>query len=212
MNDVDQPIWYAAYGSNVSSARFRTYLEGGAVPHTTTGRVQEGARDPSPPSGNGPCQIDRTMLFAGASEQWGGGGVAFLDADDSEPEFPVLGRAWRITLGQFEDVFRQENRQDELVSIDLGSLMADGRLDLLDTGYGRIELLDKIDDAPVVTLSRSRPPAELNAAHLSYLKAIVDGLIETWSIDPDDAVRYLAAMPGNAGVLDPAQLAIDIAT
>ncbi len=210
--DLDQPVWYAAYGSNLWSPRFRVYLEGGPIPLSTTGRVQEGARDPSPPTGNAPCQIDRSMLFAGSAAAWGGGGVAFLDADDVTPEFPVLGRAWRITLGQFEDVFRQENGLDDVVPLDLEKLAAEGSLTLTDTAYGRVELLESIDGAPVMTITCPAAPSEPTPADISYLKVITDGLIETWSMDPDDAARYLAALDGNSSRWTAESLAAALAT
>ncbi len=200
VNDLDQPVWYAAYGSNLSSARFRTYLEGGVAPNATDDRPQRGARDQTPPSGNGPCEIDRALIFAGAAKRWGGGGVAFLDAD-ATPDFPILGRAWRITLGQFEDVFRQENGLDDVIDIDLAGLHETGSLELRPDRYGRVELLSAIDDVPVLTLASANPPP-LNAAHDSYLKVMGEGLVETWQLDPYDAARYLAALPGNEGSVE----------
>ncbi len=201
MTDLSQPVWYAAYGSNISSERFRVYLEGGPIPHSPDGRVQQGARDPSPPSGNGPCEIDRTLVFAGEAKTWGGGGVAFLDAD-STADIPTLGRAWRITLGQFEDVFRQENGLDEVIPLELGDLDATGSVNLFPQRYGRVELLSMMEGDPVLTITSPLRPAVLNAAHESYLKVIAEGLVETWQLDPYDAARYLAAMPGNDGVVD----------
>lgn len=209
--DLDRPVWYAAYGSNLSSARFRTYLEGGTVPHSPNERPQQGARDSSAPTGNGPCEINRRLVFSGTSTRWGGGGVAFLDPDSSvEPEFPALGRAWRITLGQFEDLFKQENRLDEVMSIDLGRLTDSGVLELLPGGYGRLELLSQMEGDPVLTFTRPTRPTELNAADISYLKVMTDGLIETWSIEPEDAARYLASLEGNAGAFEIDQLIADL--
>lgn len=219
---LNRPIWYAAYGSNLSSARFRTYLEGGRVPHTPGGHIQQGARDPSLPTGNGPCEINRAIGFAGSSDRWGGGGVAFLyPADDSDNsagysagdaplDFPTLGRAWRITLGQFEDLFRQENRLEELMEIDLEEVANTGSLDMLADRYGRIELLEMRDGDPILTFTRPQPPEELNKAHISYLRAIADGLIETWMIEPEDTARYLAALPGNAGAWETDKLIVEI--
>lgn len=209
--DLDRPVWYAAYGSNLSSARFRTYLEGGIVPHAVDGREQAGARDSSPPTGNGPCEINRRLVFAGSAARWGGGGVAFLDPNgEADPDLPVLGRAWRITLGQFEDVFRQENRLDEVTPINLDALAEEGWLELHAGGYGRLELLSHIDGDPVMTFTRPTSPETLNPADISYLRVMTDGLIETWSIDPEDCARYLNSIDGNVGHFDLAQLTADI--
>ncbi|MEM8924735.1 MAG: hypothetical protein AAGD35_14625 [Actinomycetota bacterium] len=121
-------VWYAAYGSNLLWDRFRTYLEGGPVPHRPTPTIQAGARDPSPPRGDGRWTFEHELFFAGSSPGWGGGGVAFLHPEPPRPEPPrpgplqpgspppahqdaaaTLGRRWLVTAEQFEDVFRQEN-------------------------------------------------------------------------------------------------------
>lgn len=210
-SDLDRPVWYAAYGSNLSSARFRTYLEGGIVPYAVDNREQQGARDTAPPTGNGPCEINRKLMFAGSAARWGGGGVAFLDpGGEPDPEIPVLGRAWRITLGQFEDLFRQENRLDEVIPIDVEALAEEGWLNLADTAYGRLELLSEMDGDPVMTFTRPVRPENPNPADISYMKVMTDGLIETWSIEPEDCARYLNSIEGNAGQFDLAQLTTDL--
>lgn len=210
-SDLDRPVWYAAYGSNLSSARFRTYLEGGIVPYAVDRREQSGARDTAPPTGNGPCEINRKLVFAGASARWGGGGVAFLDPDgEPDPEVPVLGRAWRITLGQFEDLFRQENALDEVIPIDLDALAESGWLKLHDGAYGRLELLSEIEGDPVMTFTRPTRPENLNPADITYMKVMTDGLIETWSIEPEDCARYLNSIEGNAGQFEIEKLTTDL--
>ncbi len=194
---IDSPVWYAAYGSNVARERFLRYLQGGPIPRTTNGQHQESARDQSPPSADQPFAIDRTLFFAGQSVRWGGGGVAFLDAD-TKPDTPTLGRAWRITLGQFEDVFRQENGLDAVRKIDLERLVDHSRLDLAKRWYGRVEVVGQIDSLPVITLATPDPLAERRPAHISYLSIIADGLAESWSMDHGEAAQYLSALPGNA--------------
>ncbi len=213
MASLDTPVWYAAYGSNLSADRFRTYLEGGPVPGSTTGRVQRGAADPSPPRADHPFLIDRELVFAGTSASWGGGGVAFLDADTMGPEAPTMGRIWGITLGQFLDVFAQENGFDggeqadgdalgaeTLAAFDLDVAVEQGRIDLVERAYGRIELLDAIDGVPVLTITGRSRPSELRAAHDSYLRTIATGLTEAWGADAGAAARYLSALaPHHAG-------------
>ncbi|MGH1504510.1 MAG: hypothetical protein ACRBI6_13200 [Acidimicrobiales bacterium] len=207
MTNPDTPVWYAAYGSNLSTDRFRTYLEGGPVPGSTTGRVQRGAADPSPPRADHPFLIDRELVFAGTSASWGGGGVAFLDADTMGPEAPTMGRIWGITLGQFLDVFAQENafggdelEVETLAAFDLDTTVGHGRIDLAERAYGRVELLDSIDGVPVLTITGRSRPTELRAAHDSYLRTIATGLAEAWGADAGAAARYLSALaPHHAG-------------
>ena len=42
------------------------------------------------------------------------------------------------------------------------------------------------------------------------MKVMTDGLIETWSIEPEDCARYLNSIEGNAGQFDLAQLTVDL--
>ena len=44
---TDDPVWYVAYGSNLSRERFRAYLEGGRP--VGSRRHYAGGRDTSPP-------------------------------------------------------------------------------------------------------------------------------------------------------------------
>lgn len=200
-----QHVWYAAFGSNLLAERFSVYLTGGPIPLSTTGRVQRGARNPTPPSGDQPFSLERSLLFSGAVAQWGGGGTASVDADHN-PITPTLARAYRITLEQFEDVFAQENGLDAAIPIDVSALLA-GPVDLADRKYGRVELVGEIGMDPVVTLATQSRPAPLTPADSSYLTVMGRGLIESWGLTPRAAADYLASRPGNAGVHDPAALA-----
>ena len=44
---TDDPVWYVAYGSNMSAARFGCYISGGRPPGAR--RTYLGCRDQSPP-------------------------------------------------------------------------------------------------------------------------------------------------------------------
>lgn len=202
-------VWYAAYGSNLSAERFGVYLTGGPIPFSTNGRVQDGARNPSPATADQAFTLERSLLFNGSAKQWGGGGTAIIDADHN-PVTPTLSRAYRITLEQFEDVFAQENRLDAPMPFDLGELLA-GPIDLSDRKYGRVELVGEIGTEPVLTFTSPLRPAGLNPADVSYLKIMAIGLAEAWDLSPRDAAGYLAMRPGNAGFHDPTALAITLA-
>lgn len=201
----DTHVWYAAYGSNLSSERFAVYLTGGPIPFSTTGRVQAGARNPTPATEDRPFTLERTLLFTGAARQWGDGGTAIIDSDHN-PVTPTLSRVYRITMEQFEDVFAQENGLDAPIPFDAGALLA-GPLDLSHRKYGRVELVGEIDGEPVLTFCSVERPTGLNAADPSYLQIMAIGLAETWDMDVRAAADYLAMRPGNAGVHDPAALA-----
>jgi hypothetical protein len=205
-------VWYAAYGSNLSTNRFLTYLNGGPVPHSPAGRVQAGARDRSPPLDSRPLVLPHPLLFARSSAGWGGGGVAFLGADPVGAT--TLGRAWLITRNQFADVAGQENGQAlslDLDAVDLSALKP-ASLEVCDGWYGRVLLLGPGPDGhPLVTITcPSADELARRPAHASYLRVIGIGLMETWLLSPAAAARYLADRDGNQGI-DAEALAGDLA-
>ncbi len=206
MTTNDEMLWYAAFGSNLLRERFLVYLTGGTIPGSTTGKVQAGARNPALPSGDQPFAIQRTMVFAGASPQWGNGGTAAVD-HDQDPTTPTLGRAFRISLSQFEDVVAQENRLAAPPSIDLAAAVAGEWLDVSPNKYGRVALVGRIEDEPVLTITTLGRPANLTPAHNSYLAIMASGLEQTWGLGPPEAAEYLSSRPGNFGHVDPVALA-----
>lgn len=206
---TDTYVWYASYGSNLSAERFGVYLTGGPIPFSTTGRVQDGARNPAPATANQPFTIERSLLFTGKAKQWGGGGSAIIDTEHN-PVTPTLSRAYRITLEQFEDVFAQENGLDAPIPFDVGALIA-GPIDLSSRKYGRIELVGEIDSEPVLTFCSPQRPTGLNPADASYLRVMGIGLMETYELSARGAADYLVMRPGNAGFHDPVELAITLA-
>lgn len=206
---ADTYVWYAAYGSNLSAERFGVYLSGGPIPFSTTGRVQDGARNTAAATADQPFTLERSLLFNGSAAQWGGGGTAIIDTDHN-PVTPTLSRAYRVTLEQFEDVFAQENRLDAPMQFDVGALIA-GPIDLTDRKYGRVELVGEIEGEAVLTFTSTQRPMGLAPADVSYLRIMGIGLQETWDLGPRAAADYLALRPGNAGFHDPAALATNLA-
>ncbi len=86
----DSLLWYVAYGSNMSAARFARYLAGAA--------------DRTPPQAGRAMLLPGTVFFADESVVWGGGRAYY------DPDLPgrTPARAHLITAGQFADVRRQE--------------------------------------------------------------------------------------------------------
>ncbi|MDH4076978.1 MAG: histone deacetylase [Acidimicrobiia bacterium] len=201
----DGLIWYAAYGSNLWSARFLTYLAGGPVPLSPAGRVQAGARDPSPPLADRPARLPGRVLFGRSSPGWGGGGVAFLDpapgpAPAAASRDQVLGRLWLITADQFADVASQENGHPlPAEAAHPSALEPGGHLDVGPGWYGRLlHLGDGPDGYPILTFTCPDPAAlPRRPAHPAYREVIARGLIETWGLTAAEAAGYLGASHSN---------------
>ncbi len=205
MTDLDRPVWYASYGSNLLRRRFLAYLEGGAVPRSTDGGLQRGSRDTSLPTADQPFELRHQLLFAHSAARWGDGAVAKLSLVP-DPAVATQSRAWRITLGQLEDVFAQENRQIETAPLDLPALLEKGSQTTYPTWYGTMLAVGSIDDEPVLTFTGPTPTEVFGAAHVSYLRVIADGLAELRGWDTAQAASYLAACPGHLDTLDAAAI------
>lgn len=191
---MTQRVWYAAYGSNLSSARFRYYLRGGTPPGTT--HRYPGSRDGTEPAEMRTSEIDRDLVFGGASVTWGGG-VAFVHPEPSPAQ--TRARLYLVTLRQFEDVVAQENW------LEPGSLRVDDpsapESDLgPDLTYGLVLNVGERDGVPVLTVTRPRGVAPA-APSQAYLRHVVDGLREAFDMDAEAVVAYLAARPGIAEAL-----------
>lgn len=213
-------VWYAAYGSNLWSARFLTYLTGGPVPLSPAGRVQDGARDPAPPQADTPSHLPGRLVFGRSSSGWGGGGIAFLDPAPAPAPAPaaadpgpgrataaergdqVLGRLWLITAEQFADVASQENGHPlPPEAADPSAVAPGGHLDVGPGWYGRLlHLGDGPDGHPILTFTcPDANPAALprRAPHPAYREVIARGLTETWGLTPREAAAYLEATDPN---------------
>ena len=204
-------VWYAAYGSNLSSARFMTYLAGGTPAGKT--RRQEGASDPTPPRADRPYILRRTLCFARDAPSWGGGGVAFLGAEEGSDAL-TYARIYLITVDQLREILAQENN----LSPKRGTgLVSDERLTTaeagarIDTGAGEYGLLlctgrEPVDPAkpagptvPVWTFtSPTSVDSDLRAPSDAYLSTICRGLLETfWALPPsvEDEDRGIIRLP-----------------
>jgi hypothetical protein len=198
----DDLVWYVAYGSNLSSARVRHYLEGGRPPGARRGQV--GARDPRPPRAARPVWLDGSVYFARESATWGGG-VAFHDPDAPGRS---AGRAYLLTVGQFSDLAHQESQQEPGRDLELDEVLARGRGTVSAGWYGTVVVVGEMAGIPMVTVTAAAVPgpAQLRAPSEAYLGTIVDGLLEAHRWPRAAVARYLVACPGMAGVWDPARV------
>ena len=183
-------VWYAGFGSNLSGERLSKYLQGGSAQGAS--RAERGARDPALPTHSERFVTQHQLYFALESTKWGGGGVAFLSP---EPTANSLLNArchlHRITSEQFGDVYAQENRQPGPITLDFDLLEIGSPLDLLDTVYGRVLMLDTHSNGePIVTFTSAvglqpNPPSE------AYLNVVRSGLKEAFALDERAIADYL---------------------
>lgn len=142
-------VWYASFGSNLYAERFNCYIEGGSPGASTTNYL--GSRDRTPSGANIPVALPGTVHYAGESSVWTGG-VAFLDTASPGKS---LGRAYKITSEQFDDVVFQESNSGEPPTgekVDLNATIAHGK----NSGkgiYGTLVHVGDYQGAPVMTFT-----------------------------------------------------------
>lgn len=190
--DTTKLVWYAAYGSNCSPARFRSYLEGGSPPGA--GHQHRGARDRSLPRADGPITFPSAVCFRGHSKLWGGA-PAFLEHTPDGPG--ALGRRYLITLEQFEDVLAQENRLDTPIPVDPERPVGEAQV-VTDRPYGQVVTLPPVDGHPVLTFTSAQPPEkrEPAAPSASYLGTIVRGLAGVHPLTHTEIAGHLLLASG----------------
>ena len=149
-------LWYVTYGPDMASELFMKKIEGGYC--GADGKIYNGSADKSPPIKNKPYLIPYELYFGNKSGVWDGGGVAFIDQTKSGV---TLGRAYLITEEQFLGIREQEN---------------DSRKWYGNTVALKRELYDYIH----ITFTQSPENRDENPPHGNYLKAMRQGLIETY--------------------------------
>lgn len=179
-----------SYGSNLSSQRFRTYLEGGTPPGRTIG--QQGARDPSLWREVRALRIPHRLFFAGDARSWGGGGVAFIDPAPFEAE--TRGCGYLITEEQFQDVLAQESRREVGNEVDVGVARESGSAVLGEGNYDLVIHLGDIDGAPMYTFTTPHPADQVprTVPGHAYHDTLVAGLVESHGLTEVEARAYLA--------------------
>jgi hypothetical protein len=191
-------VFYAAYGSNLSAARFACYIAGGTAPGAS--RALPGARDQRLPDSWRALRVPGRLYFYGHSRTWGGAPAAFEPAAPVEhPGAEIFARAWRLAWDQLEDVLAQENGRDsDALDVERGALV-EGFSMLAGPGrYDRLVCLGTLEGLPVLTLTAPGPPESVTPAapSLDYLIHIVNGLRETFDLEGPAIMDYLAGASG----------------
>lgn len=188
---VGRVLWYVAYGSNLDRGRFGHYLTGGRPGGSA--RTMAGARDSSPPTAQRAVTVPGSVFFGWESPTWGGG-VAFLDA---HAPGQALGVAYRVTSEQFSDIAAQEMHREPGASLDLATVLADGRHRHGPGRYETLHLLGHLDGEPMLTFTADRDgPPPHNAPSPAYLQLMGRALMATHELTADDAASHLLARPG----------------
>ena len=161
MKDSD-PVWYAAYGSNLSAERFLYYIAGGECP--INGKTYMGCADKTPWSQSLVRTVPGSMYFANHSPSWEHKGVAFY-APDCAGE--TIMRLYRITFGQLKDIQKQEGGW-----------------------YSRMAFIDFVEGVPAFTLT-SGSRQEETAPSDKYFNLIFDALTKDCGIHWKQIKEYL---------------------
>lgn len=190
MDETDSAlVWYGAYGSNLSAARFGCYLGGGRPPGAT--RVYPGCRDRTPARDDRPFTIGGGVHFAWESPTWGGG-IAFYDPHGPGP---ALMRAWLVNTDQFADIASQEMHRPPGGDLDLAELYGARTLVLGPGRYESLHVIGELDGRPVITFTHSEP-LRPNRPAPAYLQTMAVGLQESHGLSAAGIVDYLASCAG----------------
>lgn len=134
-------VWYACYGSNINRVRFLEYING--------------CTEKTPPVEDRPYIFNYNIYFAKSSKRWDNGGVAFLD-DTCEGE--ALGRIYKITRKQYEEVKQQEGPK-----------------------YKKKIYLGETDGLPMYTFTDTQKNEPLRTPSADYFSTILSGLQEVYN-------------------------------
>ncbi len=191
-NREENLIWYAAYGSNCSAARFNIYLTGGEIPGTN--QTQRGSRDSRPPRAIGAVEFPHEIYFCSHSHLWNGA-PAFLGHLPSSNR--AFGRRYLITWAQFDDIVAQEC-QRKTTTVDLAGLAPGDRRTVGPGRYSNLVALNPVDGIPAVTFTSPTPPEAEKPAPPSkaYLTAMVNGLVTGGAHSIDEIVTRLLMASG----------------
>jgi len=189
MNNLQDKIWYACYGSNILEERIICYIKGGQPKGAQT--KYKGCADKTLPSDNEDFYICSELYFARESSNWDNGGVAFIRTL-FEPQASTIGRIFLITKGQLIDIARQETKTTTELTIDFDSAIKDGSyIFKRPSWYGNLLYLGQQGDYPIFTLTNENDLQTSTKPSKSYLKTICQGIRESHKFDDKTIFEYL---------------------
>ncbi len=195
MNNYSTHIWYASYGSNISTERFMCYIQGGKPAGAT--RTYQGCKDQSPPLDQKPIKILHELYFAKSAEVWNGGGVCFINPEKNE-NADTLGNMYLITRQQFMEVVQQENSTNESIKIEFEKAQKEKSIVVKENSwYGNLLYLGEQNNAPIFTFTNENYlSGEINPPNQHYLKTIMKGLIAAHQLNESQLQDYFLSKKG----------------
>ncbi|KAI3454722.1 hypothetical protein Pfo_011385 [Paulownia fortunei] len=200
-------VWYASYGSNMNMQRFLCYIEGGQVGGMQ--RLCEGCRDKTRPTSTKWGTVPYRMFFGrNQTKAWGPGGVAFLDLQRQKKHKTYI-RLYKINLQQFNDVLKQENDGQHVMTSPLFSLTELQSI-IRNNGYRFVRGLKKgwyrtvlylgqAQNLPVLTFTC--PPWKIEdfrskklpicAPSKAYKEIMIKALVEEGKLPAEQAIAYI---------------------
>jgi hypothetical protein len=204
MDQNQEYIWYASYGSNLQEERFHYYIIGGSP--VGSKKVYEGCKDRTLPINNQEIIINSELYFAKKSKVWNNGGVCFIKIN-FDKNTTTLGRMYLITKDQFIDVVKQETGGTEELKIDFEKVKLNGSLIIKEKSwYGNIIFLGISSDFPIFTFTNEANLEVFNKPDDSYLKTIIKGIKQTYNLSSNEIVSYLSNKKGIIGNFEDNQL------
>lgn len=197
MESENKLVWYAVYGSNLSSGRFIHYIQGGTPSGST--KAYEPCNDTSPPKDERLFELQHELVFARNSTPWQNGGVAFIHRE-LNPQAKTLSKLYLITKEQFNHVAQWETGGDPINDINTEEAISEGHTVFKQPSwYGMILYLGEVDNIPVFTLTDEVPIQAYTKPSPQYLTQFVDGLRETYNFSSNQIYQYLKTKKGIVG-------------
>ena len=183
-SNSQESVWYVGYGTNLSEQRFLCYIRGG-MPIFGMKR-NNGCRNRDYPLDSRACKIPYPLYFAlpdgiRGTGNWGVGGVGFVSPNKREDEKDwTLGRMWKITREQYEDIRQQEGSKWYDKEILLG-------------------IINEGSNIPIYTITSGDVLTNITAPSVLYLNTIISGLRESHNLRNEEILDYLISMDGIRG-------------
>ncbi|MDR6734860.1 hypothetical protein [Sphingobacterium sp. 2149] len=193
MNNLNEKVWYACYGSNMLQERFFCYIKGGQPAGANT--TYNGCNDKTLPIDSEQMYISAELYFAKVSKNWNGG-IAFIRTTFT-PIASTYGRMYLITKSQLIDIARQETNTSTNLEIDFEKAIEKGSYIFKQPSwYGNLLYLGEHNGYPIFTITNEQDSQSSTKPSISYLKTIIDGLRESHGLDNLAIFDYLKTKHG----------------